>query len=99
MRVSVISVILLALLLATPLAFSQTITTADAVGVVTDTSGAIVPGAKVTIKSLGSGESRTEVTNTQGQYRFPLLKPGEYEISAASMGLKSNNLKVTLQVG
>jgi len=99
MRVSVISVILLGLLLTTPFAFSQTITTADAVGVVTDTSGAIVPGAKVTIKSLGSGESRTEVTNTQGQYRFPLLKPGEYEISAASMGLKSNNLKVTLQVG
>ena len=79
--------------------FSQTITTADAVGVVSDPSGAIVPGAKVTIKSTESGESRTELTNGSGQYRFPLMKPGEYDISAASKGLKSNFLKITLLVG
>ena len=65
-----------------PAAFSQTITTADAVGVVSDTSGAVVPGATVTIKSAESGESRTETTNGQGQYRFPLMKPGDYAISA-----------------
>ena len=35
----------------------------------------------------------------QGQYRFPLLKPGEYEISASSQGLKSNTEKITLLVG
>ena len=45
-------------LLLAPQAFSQTITTADAVGVVTDTSAAVVPGAVVTIKSAESGESR-----------------------------------------
>jgi hypothetical protein len=87
------------LLVLSPLAFSQTITTADVVGVVSDTSGAVVPGAKVTIKSLGSGESRTETTNAEGQYRFPLMKPGDYEISADSKGLKSNLIKVTLLVG
>ena len=66
-----------------PAAFSQTITTADAVGVVSDTSGAVVPGATVTLKSAESGESRTETTNGQGQYRFPLLKPGDYVVSAS----------------
>src|SRR6202050_1381688 len=86
-------------LMLTPLAFSQTITTADVVGVVSDTSGAVVPGAKVTIKSAESGESRTETTNGEGQYRFPLMKPGDYEISAAAKGLKSNFFKVTLLVG
>jgi hypothetical protein len=86
-------------LLTAPPAFTQTITTADAVGVVSDTSGAVVPGAKVTIKSSDSGESRTETTNGQGQYRFPLMKPGDYEISATAKGLKSNFFKVTLLVG
>ncbi len=38
-------------------------------------------------------------TNNQGQYRFPLLKPGEYTITAAAKGLKSNINKITLQVG
>jgi len=90
---------LTAVLLITPLAFSQTITTADLVGVVTDTSGAMVPGATVNIKSKESGETRTMLSNTQGQFRFPLLKPGEYDVTAESKGLKSNIEKVTLLVG
>jgi len=80
-------------------AFSQTITTADVLGVVSDISRAVVPGAIVTIKSAESGESRSELTNAEGQYRFPLMKPGDYEISVAAKGLKSNILKVTLLVG
>jgi len=92
--------ILASLLLAlAPFAFSQTTTTADAVGVVSDASGAVVPGAKVTIKSAESGEVRTELTNGSGQYRFPLMKPGEYELSALATGLKSNTIKLTLLVG
>jgi len=79
--------------------FSQSITTADAVGVITDSSGAIVPGATVTIKSTESGETRTVTTNDQGQYRFPLMKPGEYVLTASSKGLKSNITKITLLVG
>src|SRR5580700_3051365 len=101
LRITLFAVLFLGpvFLLTTPPAFSQTITTADVVGVVSDTSGAVVPGAKVTIKSLESGESRTETTNAEGQYRFPLMKPGDYEISADSKGLKSNLIKVTLLVG
>ncbi len=87
------------LLLSTPFAFTQTITTADAVGVVSDTSNAVVPGATVTLKSVESGETRTATTNNQGQYRFPLLKPGEYLVSASSKGLKSNVSRISLLVG
>jgi hypothetical protein len=83
----------------TPLAFSQTITTGDVVGVVSDTSGAVVPGATVTLKSVDSGETRTETSNGQGQYRFPLLKPGDYILAASTPGLKSNNTRFTLLVG
>ena len=76
--------------LAASFTFSQSITTGDAVGVITDSSGAVVPGATVTLKSSESGETRTVTANDQGQYRFPLLKPGQYVITAASKGLKSN---------
>jgi hypothetical protein len=82
-----------------PLTFAQTATTADTLGVISDSSGAIVPGAKVTLKSLETGEVRTDTSNAQGQYRFSLLKPGEYEVSAASQGLKSNLEKISLLVG
>jgi hypothetical protein len=94
------ALILATLLLAlAPFAFSQTITTGDAAGVVSDPSGAIVPGAKVSIKNTDSGEARSELSNGAGQYRFSLLTPGNYEISAASQGLKSNIEKVTVLVG
>src|SRR5579884_3059010 len=87
------------LVLLLPASLGQTITTADAVGVVTDTTGGVVPNATVSIKSLDSGETRTVTTNDQGQYRFPLLKPGDYTISATAKGLKSNESKITLLVG
>src|ERR1700728_2563231 len=46
-----------------PLAFSQTIQTGDITGVITDTSGAVVPGATVVLKSIDNGETRTLTTN------------------------------------
>ena len=82
----------------TPLS-AQTITTGDILGVISDSSGAVVPNAKVTLKSLENGETRTESSNGQGQYRFSLLKPGDYDLSAESAGLKSNRDKVSLLVG
>ena len=99
-RITFFAVLFLAVVfLATPPAFSQTITTGDIVGVITDSSGAVVPGAKVTLKSIDSGETRTETSSSQGLYRFPLLKPGEYIVSASTPGLKSNNSRIALQVG
>lgn len=82
-----------------PFTFSQSFTTADAVGVVTDSSGAVVPNATVTIRSAESGEARSVTTNDQGQYHFPLMKPGDYVITASAAGLKSNINKITLLVG
>ncbi|HWZ34337.1 MAG TPA: carboxypeptidase regulatory-like domain-containing protein [Bryobacteraceae bacterium] len=77
----------------------QTITTADVVGVVSDTSGAVVPGATVTIKAAETNDTRTAVTNDSGQYRFPLMSPGVYLLSAHTAGLKSNSTRFTLLVG
>jgi hypothetical protein len=80
-------------------AFSQTFTTGDVVGVVTDTSGAVVPGATITIRSAATNEVRTAKSGDAGGFRFALLQPGEYTISAQTAGLKSNVQRFTLLVG
>ena len=82
-----------------PLIFAQSITTADVVGTVSDASGAVVPNAKVTIRFVDTQEVRTDTANSQGQFRFPLLRPGNYTISAESPGLKSNIEKFALLLG
>ena len=82
-----------------PSAFTQTLTTGDVGGSVTDATGAIVPNVTVTLKSTETNSVRTAVTNSAGQYRFSLLNPGEYSLSAAATGLKSGTTKMTVLVG
>jgi hypothetical protein len=52
------------------------------VGVVTDNTGAAVPGVDITATSLGTGVARKTTTTDQGSYTVPFLPPGEYRISA-----------------
>jgi hypothetical protein len=74
-------------------------TTGDIVGAVIDATGAVVPGAKVTIRFADTNESHTAVASASGQYRFSLLQPGDYVVTAEAPGLKSKTEKLTLLVG
>src|SRR4051812_175631 len=56
-------------------AFAQR-TTGAIRGTVTDTSGAVVPGATVTATSQGTGLTRSTVTNQEGVYAFEELPVG-----------------------
>ena len=69
-------------LLALP-AFTQTLTLR---GQVTDESGAVIPGAKVTLTGP-AGLSKTTVTSNNGSYSFPNLPPGSYTVQASAPGL------------
>ncbi len=80
-------------------AYGQTITTGDITGTVKDSSGAIVPAATVLLKAVDTGESRTATVNASGEYRFTTLRPGNYQISADSPGLKSDTGAVLISVG
>jgi hypothetical protein len=71
MRARVWPVVFLCFLLTLP-AFSQQFT-GTIRGAVTDQSGAVVPGAEVTIKNDATGEVRTVTTNDQGEYVAPEL--------------------------
>src|SRR5882724_1696477 len=68
------------------LAFAQT--SAGVKGVVTDSSGALVPGATIVVTNLDTGARRETATNESGVYQFPLLQPGRYTITARKQGFK-----------
>ena len=57
-------------------------------GVVKDSSGAVLPGATVEAKSGGSGVLST-TSDSQGNFRFPSVLPGIYEVSATLSGFKA----------
>lgn len=50
-------------------------------GRVTDTQDAAVPGATVTVKNEGTGESLFVTTNARGHCTVPYLKPGRYAVT------------------
>lgn len=56
------------------------------VGFVTDQSGAVIPGAKVTIANEGTGETRTVTSDAQGHYSVPNLSPAVYTMTAEMTG-------------
>ncbi len=63
--------------------------TADAIGRVTDPSGAIVPGAQVAITNAGTHEVRRTTTDSQGEFTFNLLQLGSYTVQVDVAGFKT----------
>jgi hypothetical protein len=66
-------------------------------GTVTDPTGAIVPGATVTLKDLGTQATRTAKSGAQGSYQFSELPPGTYSLTATASGFQASSIdSVTL---
>jgi hypothetical protein len=59
---------------------------ATIVGRVADDSGAVVPGATITVTNTGTNESRSVVVNDNGDYAIPQLAPGQYTLTAEYTG-------------
>src|SRR5260370_37514547 len=69
-------------------------------GRVTDASSAAVPGATITLISVATNGVRTTVSTDSGDYTFPSVAPGFYNIKAEHQGFKtatSNNVAVQVQ--
>ena len=58
-------------------------------GTVTDTSGAIIPGATVVVKSVATATQFDTVTNESGYFTVPALDPGTYTVTVTLMGFKT----------
>src|ERR1700726_1703101 len=59
-------------------------------GTITDSSGAIVVGAKVTILNATTGNTRSVSSNSAGRYSFPTLPPGSFRLTVESTGFETD---------
>jgi outer membrane receptor protein involved in Fe transport len=73
--------------------------TGQIVGTVTDPSGALIPGAKVTVSSVATGAERTGITSDAGSFTFPNLQPDVYEVSVTAPGFNTLRQQTTVTVG
>jgi len=62
--------------------------TAQITGRVTDPSGAVIPGASITVANVATGVDRQVTTNEAGYYTVPLLPPGQYRVAVQQQGFK-----------
>src|SRR5439155_17837568 len=58
-------------------------------GVVKDSSGAVVPAAKVSVVDIATNVESTTSTTDAGVYRIPYVTPGQYRVTAAASGFKN----------
>ncbi|HVD93693.1 MAG TPA: TonB-dependent receptor [Vicinamibacterales bacterium] len=67
-------------------AFAQA--TGSITGLITDQSGAVMPGVTVEATNAATGQVRNSVTASDGFYTLPLLQPGSYNVKATLSGFK-----------
>jgi hypothetical protein len=82
-----------------PCAAQNVVLTGSLSGRVTDQSGAVVPGASVVAQNLATGVKQSAETNHAGLYRFPVLMPGSYSITASLKGFRDVQVLVRVLVG
>src|SRR6202049_4929353 len=73
--------------------------TGDISGNLTDSTGAVVPGAMVTATNTGTGGTRTGTSSSDGNYRIPELPIGTYKVSASAEGFKTAVQNVEILAG
>jgi hypothetical protein len=112
-RIGLALVILGALSVASPRrAFAQSTTEGAIGGIVSDQTKAVLPGATVVVKNLGTGATTTTVTDASGHFTMIRLNPGTYSVDVSFSGFmpfstsgvivevgRVTNLDVALSVG
>ena len=93
-------VTLVLVILALTFAASAQTATGTITGNVTDGTGAIVPGAKVTIENQNTGVKQTTLVNGNGSFLQSYLNPGSYKVTVEQAGFDkhvTSNIKVSVQ--
>lgn len=87
---SKLTCLLVALCFAVPPVRAQTFT-GTFLGTVVDSSGAVIAGAKISVRDIATNLERSTASNDQGFYELPLLPPGTYQLQAEMQGFKRVN--------
>jgi hypothetical protein len=96
--IGILSVLVIAAAMA-PSLMAQSLVSGDLTGTVTDPSGAVVSGATVTMKSDATGESRSDTTGSNGNYRFSLLRPGTYNLKVSAPNFSTTETNAEVNIG
>lgn len=93
------ALLILASMYSVPALHAQT-TATEILGIVKDSSGAVVAGANISITRVATGTRLTRVTDQNGEYTFPLIDIGVYTVRAEMTGFRAQtvtDLKVETQ--
>jgi hypothetical protein len=78
---------------------AQSADTGSLTGVIKDPSGAVVPGAKVTVTNIATAQSRTALSGNDGSFRIVLLPPGKYKVTVGMDGFQTAEFpSITIKV-
>src|SRR3954469_22178317 len=94
-----IRILVIFILVTATLSAQETVNNASVAGRVTDPSGAAVAGASIVARQIETNISNSTLTDQEGRFRFPYLKPGSYEIKIHSPGFSDTTRTVALTVG
>src|SRR5579859_4027021 len=85
--------------LARPSLAQTTVGTGSIVGTVSDPSGAVIDGAKITITNVVSGQEINLITNSSGSFNSGALIPGDYKTLVSVRGFRSVEVSTIVLVG
>jgi len=77
----------------------STIATGSIQGTILDSSGAVIPSAKVTVRNKDTGQSFQIATSSSGAYTSGAIVPGNYSVRAEAQGFKTVEQAVVVRVG
>ncbi len=78
---------------------SAQVETGQLAGTVTDSSGAVVSGASVKVKNIGTNAERSDTTSNNGTYKLTGLDPATYEVTIQATSFQPYTAKVQVTVG
>src|SRR6266508_1133194 len=70
-------------------ALQAQVTTATVYGVVQDSSGAVIPGAKASLINLDAGGVREQIADSNGEFGFPFVPVGTYTVRIEAPGFQT----------
>jgi uncharacterized protein YfaS (alpha-2-macroglobulin family) len=70
---------------------------AEITGIVTDATGAVIPGASTTLRRVHEGEARATHSDETGQFIFAGVPPGRYQLKVTAQGFMSTSCEISVE--